>query len=69
MTALANFLYNNEGSVWSRRNGTLVNEALYRAAAVTPLTYRKSQATSSVHFDERELLQAALLKSAVDGTA
>jgi hypothetical protein len=73
MIALANFLSKNKGEPWTIKppseTYTLVNEALYRAAAITPLSYAPNKKMDSVHFDEKKLMEAALSKSDMDGNA
>jgi hypothetical protein len=73
MIALANFLSKNKGEPWMFKppgeSYTMVNEALYRAAAATPLSYAPDTKMANIHFDEKKLMEAALSKSDMDGNA
>jgi hypothetical protein len=73
MMALSNLVKDDTRSPWVISNEgkdyRLINEAMFRAAAITPLSIEEDQIIGTLTFDRETFLRNALSESEIDGNA
>jgi hypothetical protein len=71
--ALARLIQNGEGSAWvikaKGKTYRLVDQAMFRAAATTPLSIDGDEPVTNIAFDTDAFLQKALGESKTHGSA
>ena len=73
LQALASLIQKGEGPAWvihsKGKEYKLVNEAMFRAAAITPLSIEEDQLMANLAFDTDAFLENALAESDTTGSA